>query len=121
MPERSARLRLDDIERQIGLIEAALNGVDRDTFEADPILQADIVRFIEVIGEAANRLPPPLRAAAPEIPWPAVVSMRNLIAHGYYDIDIGIIWETATVAILELKPVIGRFIALCEQGGSNPA
>jgi len=46
-----------------------------------------IVRNLEIIGEAASKLPADLRATHPEIPWPKIVGMRNILIHQYFSAD----------------------------------
>lgn len=57
----------------------------------DPVVQAATQRWIEIIGEAASRLSDELRAANPGIPWRSMIGMRNVLAHGYFDIDPAVI------------------------------
>ncbi|MCX7037602.1 MAG: DUF86 domain-containing protein [Spirochaetes bacterium] len=57
-----------------------------------------VVRAIEVLGEAANRASADARSACPEIPWSAITDMRNRLIHGYFDIDVDIVWNTASTA-----------------------
>jgi len=64
----------------------------------------DRVRILHMI--AANKLSPDARAAAPQIPWVAIVSMRNRLIHGYFDIDTTIVWKTATVEVPALVPLL---------------
>lgn len=52
------------------------------------------IRYIGVIGEAANRLPPSITGAHPEIPWPAIVEMRNVVVHEYFNVDTEIVTTT---------------------------
>ncbi len=112
MPERSVRLRIDDMVLHIDMTERALKGVDRDAFDADFILQAAVIRFLEIIGEAANRVPVTLHALAPSVPWRQMIAMRNLIAHGYAEVDLDIVWATATTRLpqlrLQLADLLGR-------------
>jgi uncharacterized protein with HEPN domain len=56
------------------------------------------------IGEAARRLPPELQALAPDIPWPQIIGMRNVLVHGYFDIDTEIVWQAVTRDLPRLKP-----------------
>jgi len=52
-----------------------------------------LIRILEVIGEAANRLPREEQEKYPEIPWAQVIGLRNRLIHGYDSIDIGILWN----------------------------
>jgi len=55
-----------------------------------------VVRAIEVLGEAANRISEETHADHAEIPWKAIIGMRNRLIHGYFNINVQIVWETAT-------------------------
>jgi uncharacterized protein with HEPN domain len=46
-----------------------------------------LVHAIEIFGEAASRVSPETKAAAHQVPWSLIVSMRNRLTHGYFDID----------------------------------
>ena len=58
----------------------------------DRILGLAIVRLMEIIGEAANRVPKEERIRHPEIPWTQIISLRNRLIHGYDAIDYEILW-----------------------------
>lgn len=49
---------------------------------------------------------PTVQSAAPQIPWRPIVSMRNRLIHGYFDIDTTIVWKTATVEVPTLLPLL---------------
>jgi uncharacterized protein with HEPN domain len=63
-------------------------------------------RCIEIIGEAARRVSAPCRQDHPEIPWLAIISQRNVIAHEYDSIKQDRMWEVATVHIPQLIALI---------------
>ena len=52
------------------------------------------IRYIGVIGEASNHLPASVTDAYPEIPWPAIVEMRNIVVHEYFDVDTDVVTTT---------------------------
>ncbi len=79
-------------------------GRSLDDLARDRMLLFAWVHAIEVLGEAASKLSPDARAAAPQVPWAAIVSMRNRLIHGYFDIDPIIVWRTVTVEIPALVP-----------------
>jgi uncharacterized protein with HEPN domain len=54
------------------------------------------VRLLEIIGEAARGMSDEFRAQYPELPWKKMVGMRDRLIHGYYDVDIDVVWKTAT-------------------------
>jgi uncharacterized protein with HEPN domain len=51
------------------------------------------LRELQIIGEAARGIPEEVRSKAPEAPWHGLVGMRNILVHGYFDIDTEIVWE----------------------------
>lgn len=87
-------------------------GRRREDLDDDRLLLFAVVRAIEVPGEAASKVSAATRAAAPEIPWSNIVSMRNRLIHGYFDIDPALVWKTATVEIpalwQRLRAVLGE-------------
>ena len=88
MRDDGARLR-DILEACQLLIEEI--GPRVAALRTDPVLQAATQRWIEIIGEAASRLSDDVTAANPDIPWRSMIGMRNVLAHGYFDIDAAVI------------------------------
>ena len=96
-----------DAAESVGQFMAGRERVDLDR---DRMLLFAVVRAIEVIGEAASRVSDETRAANPAIPWSAIVSMRNRLVHGYFDIDTEIVWKTATGELADLLPRLRALI-----------
>jgi uncharacterized protein with HEPN domain len=91
---RSDRERLFDILEAIERIEVqAARG--RDAFAGDELAQTAVIRWVEIIGEAARGLTEELRRANPEVPWRQMVAMRNVLIHGYFDVDVDLVWSVA--------------------------
>ena len=85
-------------------------GWQRDEFLADKRTQQAIILNLIILGEAATKLMdnhPDKVAAFPDIEWRAMRGMRNRIAHGYYDIDLDVVWDTVTTALPQLLRQIG--------------
>ena len=68
-------------------------GRSAETYQ-DRKLVLSLVRLVEVIGEAAGQVSKEFQTAHPEIPWPAIVGMRNRLIHAYFDIDLDRVWDT---------------------------
>jgi uncharacterized protein with HEPN domain len=102
---RDSRERLHDILQAIANL-ARYPAPDKAAFESDELLQSWFLRQLQIIGEAARAVPDEVRAMAPAVPWPKVVGMRNVLVHGYFDIDTDLVWETATHDAPALKPAI---------------
>jgi len=65
-----------------------------------------IVRHLQIIGEAANRVTEETRARFSEIPWGKMIGMRHILVHGYFEIDTEIVW---TVVEKDLTPLKDQF------------
>lgn len=67
-----------------------------DDFASDEQLQDAVVRNIEIIGEAARNIEihgPDFVMLNQQIPWAALYAMRNRVAHGYWSVDLAIVWQ----------------------------
>ena len=70
-----------------------------------------VVRHLQIIGEAASRLPEDVRIRASEIPWPQVIGMRHVLVHGYFAIDTEIVWQTVVPGLPPLRTAVERSMA----------
>ncbi len=78
-------------------------GKTRADFDSDRLLNLALVRLLEIVGEAASRVPEEEHARHPEIPWLQIVSLRNRLIHGYDSVDLDILWQILTA---DLPPLI---------------
>lgn len=88
-----------------------MSGRSRADLDSDRMLLFAVVRAIEVVGEAAGKVTEETRTEAPEIPWAAIVSMRNRLIHGYFDIDPEIVWKTVSKELPDLLPRLQCLVA----------
>jgi len=70
---------------------------NRADLEKDEKLSLSIVRLLEIIGEAARNVSDQCQDMYPEIPWRQMAGMRNRLIHGYFDVDLNIVWKIATI------------------------
>ncbi len=88
-----------------------IKGKDRADLDDDYILAAAIERFVEIIGEAANRVSISKKDQFPEIYWSQIVGMRNRLIHGYIAVDYDVLWDVVhddlPELISKLKKIIG--------------
>ena len=91
---RKQILYINDILRSIELIEEFTENMTYETFIKDPKTQSAVVRQFEIIGEAVKRLDKDLTEQYPEIDWPAIAGMRDLLIHHYSGVDLDIVWES---------------------------
>lgn len=91
--ERAWRFFLDDMLEFVGNALTYTAGMDQAAFERNRMAYDATVRNIELIGEAARRIPDEIRATAPEIPWRQIIATRNRLIHGYAGIDGDTLWS----------------------------
>ncbi|PWR73673.1 HepT-like ribonuclease domain-containing protein [Methanospirillum lacunae] len=78
----------------------------KDSFFQSSLIQDGIIRNLEIIGEATNRLDPSFHSLYPEIDWRGLISLRNILIHQYHRVDLNLIWSFVLKDIPELKEKI---------------
>lgn len=68
----------------------------RDDLDTDQMLSLSLVRLLEIIGEAARGVSSPFKEADPEVAWKKMAGLRDRLIHGYFDVNLDIVWETVT-------------------------
>ena len=71
--------------------------IDENSFLQDEMAQDAVIRNLEIIGEASHNIErdyPEFAAAHPELPLAFAYQMRNAVAHGYFKVDLEIVWKT---------------------------
>lgn len=92
-----------DNEYLLDILEAAklalayVSGKTREEFLADTQCQDAVIRRLKIIGEASRRLSDQTRAAFPDLPWRAMVGMRNILIHEHDDVDLIAVWDTVHI------------------------
>lgn len=92
MPSNSPNQRFEDIAENIRRIEVFTTGLDADDFLADLKTYDAVERCLERISEAAKKLDATADELCPEIPWPSIRGLGNLLRHEYDRIDGTRIW-----------------------------
>lgn len=111
--DKSLRVKdyLGHILQAIARIERYTMPLDRTAFLADELVQDAVIRNFEIIGEACNnvvRHHSEFAAAHPEIPWGFAYEMRNALAHGYFKVDLEIVWQTIQADLPNLSTRISQ-------------
>jgi len=83
-----------DIVNAAQIALSYVEDVDESEFAKNVQLQDAVIRRLEIIGEAARRVSQEVKVANPEVPWLAIIGMRNFMIHEYDNIDLDIIWST---------------------------
>lgn len=71
-------------------------GKSREGMESNRMLVLSLIKEIEIIGEAANRVSEEFKANHPQVPWQEIIGMRNHLIHVYFDVDLDVLWITVT-------------------------
>jgi uncharacterized protein with HEPN domain len=105
----------DDRERILDILEAIekvekYSSKGRDEFESNELIQIWIIHHIQIIGEAASKISDDLRKSHPEIPWPQIIAMRNILVHDYYRADLDEVWIAVESGLPDLKEKVKRII-----------
>jgi uncharacterized protein with HEPN domain len=116
MFRRPIELLLSDICQVIDRIEQYIEKLSFGAFSKDQKSVDAVVRNLEIIGEAASRLPDEFKEKYSEIEWHKVVGLRHRIVHEYFGIDLEIIWQILRKDLPELKHKIMQIMNV--EGGS---
>ena len=94
MPRDEVRLRhmLDAARKALEF----MTGLSREDLDTDEQLPLAVVRLLEIVGEAARHVTAETRAAHPEIPWRAIAGTRDRLIHGYFEVDMDVVWSIVT-------------------------
>lgn len=97
---------LGHIIEAIERIRRYTTGMDDQGFHRDELVQDGVIRNLEVIGEACRnitRAHPDFAAAHPDLPLAVAYDMRNALSHGYFKVDLEIVWKTIQVDLPALQ------------------
>jgi len=86
-----------------------------EEFLSDEMLQAAVIRCVEVVGEAARQVSEDTRRRATGIPWAQIVGMRNILAHDYGAVDLERVYSVVMEEMAELLEHVNKLISSLEQ------
>lgn len=93
-----------------------VSGKSRSDLDENRMFNLSVVHLLEIIGEAANKVTSEFRETYDDIQWKSIIGMRNRLIHGYFDIDLDIVWKTITSDIPILSKKLKRIIEAEENG-----
>ena len=91
-------------------VEQEVVNVSREQFNRDASKQRNVILLVQHIGEAARNISRLFTDAHPEIEWTEIIGMRHRLVHGYDQIDLNLVWSTATEDIPNLITTLSNLV-----------
>ena len=118
MPSDTAALALLDIRDNGKYAQEFVAGLSLEEFRRDRKTFYAVIRALEIISEAARRLPPEMQARHPELPWRAIMGVGNVYRHNYDDVEEDYVWRTLHESLPALLTAIAEEIERPASGGT---
>lgn len=103
------------IKHMIDAAEEAISfaeGKDREAFDRERMLVLSLIKEIEIIGEAAGKISVGVKERNSQVPWDDINGMRNHLVHGYFDVDLDMLWNTVNLdlpmLLIKLRKIISK-------------
>jgi uncharacterized protein with HEPN domain len=107
---------LHDMLEAIVSVRAAVGDMSLEAYVASWTTRRAAERAIEIISEASRHLPDPLRAAEPDLPWPEIIGIGNVLRHAYHRVDDEVIHVIVTRQLGPLEAAIRRLLDQIDAG-----
>jgi len=104
------KARLEHIIESITEIQAAIIDQTEEGFIKNHVLRIAVVKWIEIIGEAANHISKETKANAANVEWDMIIGLRHIIVHEYFGVNYDAIWNIAVNDVPQLAQTIEKLI-----------
>jgi uncharacterized protein with HEPN domain len=108
--KKSYRDFIVDILYAIDRVEHFTIGMSSDEFYGDDKTTYAVIRALEIIGEAAKKIPPEIKDVYPNIPWRQISGMRDKLIHDYFGVDSKVVWMTIKSDLPFIKPLFEEIL-----------
>ena len=112
MSRRDPMVAVQQMRDNAQRVLTTMRGRRRSDLETDEMLEAALIRWMEVIGEAARRIPQEFRARYPHVPWQDTTDLRNVLIHDYDTVDLDELWLVIQV---HLPPLVDQLQAIIDE------
>ena len=102
--------RLLDIKEAIAEIEDILKDISFDRFNSEQRIRRLVERYLEIVCEAALKLPDHIKAQAPQIDWRKMTNFANLLRHAYHSTRVDVVWDIIQNHLPPLKSLVDNHI-----------
>jgi uncharacterized protein with HEPN domain len=110
---------LRDIVDAIDKIERFTAGMSFADFVADDKTSFAVLRALEIIGEAAKKVPDSVRSRYSEVPWREMTGLRDKLIHEYFGVNLEVVWKTLQEDLPPVKPAVGRIVSQVSEEGQS--
>lgn len=113
--KRTLREYLNDMLEASQNARRFVDGITYEQFAADIEKVYAVTRALEIVGEAAKKVPAAVRRRYPEIPWRSVSGMRDILIHDYFGVDLKRVWQVLEDDLQTLESVVQRMLDELEE------
>jgi len=106
MKERDYGSYIEDIIEHIDYAKEFIKQMSFEEFANDKKTVLSVIKCIEIVGESTKHIPDSIREKYPEIPWGDMAGIRDRLVHGYFKVNLEIVWMTVTQEFPELRPLM---------------
>ena len=85
-------------------------GLDFDSFIQNEVMKRAFIRSLEIMGEAAKKVPMEVRGQYPQIEWRKITGMRDRLIHDYFGVDYTIVWDVVTNKLADLQDQFNQLL-----------
>ena len=116
---KSDEVFLSHILDELDFLLKRTGGMDFDEFVADDVLRRACARSLEIIGEAVKNISPHFRKKHKDVEWTKIAGLRDKLIHGYFDVDLGILWDVIQKRLLPLKEQVEELLRQEDAGSAR--
>ena len=101
---------LRDIVAYADTAARILSGTSFQSFRDSEEKTLAVIRALEIVGEAARQIPEEIRKNHPDVAWAEAIAMRNKVIHGYFGVDLQVVWNTVREDLPPLRRAVAKIL-----------
>ena len=113
---RETRLFLEDIVESCDKIGRYTLGLKFEQFRDSELVVDAVARNLELVGEASKGVPNELRTRYPDVPWRKMAGLRDVIVHGYFRVDVQLLWDIVQRDVPTVRQKIAAILSVAYGG-----